>query len=198
MNKVKEELVKYGVKIAQAGLSTVPQARTWLLNLIERSDTHPLPVSKTDTVTQSMLYDAIYNLLIQPRGWPDLDQVLTGLRHGNAQPALETSGEKDTDPPISITNAAPLCLDLPDHRDARQVMTDAQHAEERDPVFAGGYFAGPYTWSQSLATQLSSGRLLTFDGYGHGAVVASTCARSTESSYLVNGDLPAIATDCHS
>jgi hypothetical protein len=183
-----------------------------------------------------MLYDAIYNLLIQPRGWPDLDQVLTALRHGNAQPALEASGEKDTDPPISITNAAPLCLDLPDHRDARQVMTDAQHAEERDPVFARPTIAGvntvcaqwpipasgqphpvsavgapailvvgithdtagPYTWSQSLATQLSSGRLLTFDGYGHGAVVASTCARSTESSYLVSGDLPAIATICHS
>jgi pimeloyl-ACP methyl ester carboxylesterase len=213
---------------------TVAQARAWLLALLKRTDTAPLPVSGGRTVTQSMLYDAVYNQLIQPHSWPDLDEILTALRHGDAEPASEAAGEKNTDPPITIANAAPLCLDLPDHRDARQVMADAEHSERRNPVFARPTVAGtntvcaqwpippvarphpvhapgadpilvvgithdtagPYPWAQSLARQLSSGRLLTYDGYGHGAVIASACARAAEGRYLISGTLPAPGTVC--
>jgi len=213
---------------------TAARARAWLLALLQRTDTEPLPVSAGRTLTQSMLYDAVYNLLIQPKGWPDLDQVLSALRHGDAGPASEAAGEKDTDPPITIPNAAPLCLDLPDHRDARQVMADAEQAERRNPVFARPTVAGtntvcaqwpvppvvrphpvhapgaapilvvginhdtagPYSWARALARQLSSGRLLTYDGYGHGAVVASACARAAEGRYLISGTLTAPGTVC--
>ena len=45
--------------------------------------------------------------------------------------------------------------------------------------------AGPYIWAQALAAQLKSARLLTFDGYGHGAVTVSTCDRAIEGDYLL-------------
>ncbi|GAB2854350.1 alpha/beta hydrolase [Actinoallomurus bryophytorum] len=213
---------------------TAARARDWLLALLKQADTTPLPVTGGGTVTQSMLYDAVYGQLIQPHTWARLDQVLAALRHGDAGPALEASGEKDTDPPITIANAAPLCLDLPDHRDARQVMADARRGERRQPVFSrptiagtntvcarwpvppvvrphpvGAYgaapilvvgithdTAGPYAWARSLSRQLTSGRLLTYDGYGHGAVIASACARTAEGRYLIGGVLPAPGTVC--
>lgn len=213
---------------------TAAQARDWLLALLKRTDTAPLPVAGGRTVTQSMLYDALYNQLIQPHSWARLDQVLAALRHGDAEPALEAAGEKDTDPPITIANAAPLCMDLPDHRDARQVMADARRSERRQPVFARPTIAGtntvcaqwpvppvvrphpigapgaapilvvgithdtagPYAWARSLSRQLTSGRLLTYDGYGRGGVIASACARAAESRYLIGGALPAPGTVC--
>jgi hypothetical protein len=181
-----------------------------------------------------MLYDAVDNLLIQPRSWPQLDEVLNGLRHGDARPALDASGETDTDPPVTIENAAPLCLDLPDHRTAPEVMADAARAERHDPVFARPTIAGlntvcsrwpvpaalhphpvratgtgpilvvgithdtagPYAWGLALAGELPHGRLLTYDGYGHGAVISSACARAAEGRYLVSGTLPAADTVC--
>jgi len=217
---------------------TVAQARDWLLGQIKHLDQAPLQAAdgKGDgaTLTQSMLFDAVYGPLMQPRSWPGLDQVLAALRKGDPQPAIQAAGEKATDPPLSIANAAALCLDLPDHRDARTVMADAQRSERSSPVFArptmaGGNTvcaqwpvaavgrtrppdaasappvlvvgithdtAGPYAWAVALADTWRGARLLTYQGYGHGAIGVSMCVRSIEGTYLSGGTLPAAGTVC--
>ncbi|MGW3248884.1 alpha/beta hydrolase [Streptomyces sp. NPDC001070] len=57
--------------------------------------------------------------------------------------------------------------------------------------------ATPYAWAQALARQLSSGRLLTWDGDGHTAYhQGSTCVESAVDSYLTRGLLPSPGTIC--
>ncbi|MET9875245.1 alpha/beta hydrolase [Actinacidiphila glaucinigra] len=57
--------------------------------------------------------------------------------------------------------------------------------------------ATPYPWAQALAGQLSSGRLLTWDGDGHTAYhQGSTCVESAVDDYLTQGQLPSSGTVC--
>ncbi|MFE4413594.1 alpha/beta hydrolase [Streptomyces sp. NPDC056821] len=57
--------------------------------------------------------------------------------------------------------------------------------------------ATPYAWSQALARQLSSGRLLTRNGDGHTAFLqGSTCVDTAIDRYLLNGQLPPVGTVC--
>ncbi|MGW4649643.1 alpha/beta hydrolase [Kitasatospora sp. NPDC004289] len=57
--------------------------------------------------------------------------------------------------------------------------------------------ATPYAWAQSLADQLDSGRLLTYDGDGHTAYGRrNTCVDGAVNRYLLGGDAPADGTRC--
>lgn len=57
--------------------------------------------------------------------------------------------------------------------------------------------ATPYRWAQALAGQLSSGRLLTYDGDGHTAYGrGSDCIDSTINTYLLRGKAPADGKKC--
>ncbi|MDH6578967.1 alpha/beta hydrolase [Kitasatospora sp. MAP5-34] len=57
--------------------------------------------------------------------------------------------------------------------------------------------ATPYAWAQSLATQLESGRLLTYDGDGHTAYGRhNSCVDDAVNRYLLGGDAPAAGTRC--
>jgi pimeloyl-ACP methyl ester carboxylesterase len=57
--------------------------------------------------------------------------------------------------------------------------------------------ATPYRWAQALADQLSSGRLLTYEGDGHTAYGrGSTCIDSAINTYLLRGTPPADGTRC--
>ena len=57
--------------------------------------------------------------------------------------------------------------------------------------------ATPYEWSQSLAGQLSSGRLLTRTGQGHvGYRQDNPCIDKAVEKYLVQGTVPAEGTVC--
>lgn len=57
--------------------------------------------------------------------------------------------------------------------------------------------ATPYHWARALASQLSSGRLLTYDGDGHTAYRrGSACIDSTINTYLLDGTLPARGKRC--
>ncbi|HET9656917.1 MAG TPA: alpha/beta hydrolase [Kineosporiaceae bacterium] len=59
--------------------------------------------------------------------------------------------------------------------------------------------ATPYAWAKSLAAQLGSGRLLTWEGSGHTAYgQGSTCVVKVVESYLVAGVVPARDTTCTS
>jgi len=55
----------------------------------------------------------------------------------------------------------------------------------------------PYVWARSLAGQLASARLLTYDGEGHTAYgKGHPCVDQVVEDYLVNGTLPATDTQC--
>jgi len=57
--------------------------------------------------------------------------------------------------------------------------------------------ATPYRWSRALSRQLSSARLLTYDGDGHTAYGrGSTCIDRTINAYLVRGKAPAQDKRC--
>jgi pimeloyl-ACP methyl ester carboxylesterase len=57
--------------------------------------------------------------------------------------------------------------------------------------------ATPYPWAVSLARQLSSGRLLTWDGDGHTAYRrGSACVDRAVDDYLIAGRLPASGARC--
>ncbi|MGC5000833.1 alpha/beta hydrolase [Streptomyces sp. DT195] len=57
--------------------------------------------------------------------------------------------------------------------------------------------ATPYRWARSLTRQLSSGRLLTYEGDGHTAYGrGSTCVDSAIDTYLLRGTPPAQGKRC--
>jgi hypothetical protein len=57
--------------------------------------------------------------------------------------------------------------------------------------------ATPYEWAQGLAGQLSSGRLVTWEGDGHTAYGrGSSCVGEAVDNYLVAGTAPDDGTVC--
>ena len=57
--------------------------------------------------------------------------------------------------------------------------------------------ATPYKWAQSLADQLSSGVLLTFNGDGHTAYLqGNACITKATDNYLITTDPPKTGTTC--
>ncbi|HEY0496606.1 MAG TPA: alpha/beta hydrolase [Kutzneria sp.] len=56
--------------------------------------------------------------------------------------------------------------------------------------------ATPYEWALNVATQISTARLLTYDGTGHGDYGNSLCARDAINAYLLDLRLPARGTHC--
>ena len=78
--------------------------------------------------------------------------------------------------------------------------TDAEGAAPILVVGATGDPVTPYAWAKSLAAELKSGRLLTLDGYGHGASLRSpsrsTCIDDAVTSYLIDLVVPPDGTTC--
>ena len=56
--------------------------------------------------------------------------------------------------------------------------------------------ATPYRWAVSLAEQLESGALLTFEGEGHTAYGESACVNAAVDAYLLTGAVPASGARC--
>lgn len=51
--------------------------------------------------------------------------------------------------------------------------------------------ATPYPWAEALTEQLGNARLLTYEGWGHGAYTSgNACVVSAVDAYLVDGELP--------
>jgi pimeloyl-ACP methyl ester carboxylesterase len=74
------------------------------------------------------------------------------------------------------------------------------HAPNAPPIVVIGNVgdpATPYQWAQSLARQLDTGHLLTFDGDGHTAFGrGDPCIDGTVTSYLVQLKVPAAGKHC--
>lgn len=57
--------------------------------------------------------------------------------------------------------------------------------------------ATPYHWSEALAEQLESARLLSYDSYGHTAYASGDeCVQDAVDAYLLEGELPEEGTTC--
>lgn len=56
--------------------------------------------------------------------------------------------------------------------------------------------ATPYRWAESLAEQLDSGVLLTYEGEGHTAYGESNCVDDVINTYLLTGKAPEAAVTC--
>ncbi|MFE3328072.1 alpha/beta hydrolase [Streptomyces sp. NPDC059176] len=73
-------------------------------------------------------------------------------------------------------------------------------AKGADPILVVGTTrdpATPYAWAQSLAGQLSSGTLLTYDGDGHTAYGrGSDCIDTAINTYLLEGTTPPAGKAC--
>jgi len=73
-------------------------------------------------------------------------------------------------------------------------------AQEANPILVVGTVrdpATPYEWAQSLADQLTSGVLLTYDGDGHTAYRrGSGCIDAAVDTFLVEGQPPDDGTTC--
>ena len=64
-------------------------------------------------------------------------------------------------------------------------------------VGSTGDSATPYQQAVSMAKQLESGHLLTYDGPGHGSVIAgNACVDETITAYLEDGTLPEDGKTC--
>ncbi|WP_166980911.1 alpha/beta hydrolase [Paramicrobacterium fandaimingii] len=68
------------------------------------------------------------------------------------------------------------------------------HADGADPILVVGTTgdpATPYKWAESLAEQLASGQLVTYEGEGHTAYnKGSQCVNDVVDDYLINGTVP--------
>ncbi|MHA3723493.1 alpha/beta hydrolase [Leucobacter sp. HY1910] len=68
-----------------------------------------------------------------------------------------------------------------------------------DPILVVGTTgdpATPYRWAESLADQLESGVLLTYEGEGHTAYGESNCVDEVINTYLLTGEAPSAAVTC--
>ena len=74
------------------------------------------------------------------------------------------------------------------------------HAKGAAPILVVGTTgdpATPYAWSQALADQLESGRLLTWEGNGHTAYGRSgPCIHNAVDAYLISGTVPKPGLTC--
>ncbi|MGO4103519.1 alpha/beta hydrolase [Leifsonia sp. YAF41] len=74
------------------------------------------------------------------------------------------------------------------------------HAPGAAPILVVGTTndpATPYSWAVSLAKQLESGHLVTYEGEGHTAYNKSNaCVNDTVDDYLINGTVPAADPKC--
>ncbi len=77
---------------------------------------------------------------------------------------------------------------------------DDYSAEGAAPILVIGTTndpATPYAWAEGLASTLSSGTLLTYEGEGHTAYGRSnSCILDAVDSYLIDGTMPAEGTRC--
>ena len=75
------------------------------------------------------------------------------------------------------------------------------HAHGAAPILVVGTTgdpATPYAWAQSLAEQLDSGQLLTWEGTGHTAYGGDApCINDAVDTYLLTGTMPKKGLTCH-
>ncbi|MFE0422804.1 alpha/beta hydrolase [Streptomyces sp. NPDC058953] len=190
-----ESLATTGVLAAMYDEAAWPQLRTALTDAMDGRGTGLLTLADAyyerepdGTYSNLMFANAAVNCLDSPPAFPreadmhaalpDFERVSPVFGRNFAWAALNCSywPTPATGTPHRITaEGAPPILVV---------------GTTRDP-------ATPYKWSRSLASQLSSGRLLTYDGDGHTAYNrGSDCVDTAINTYLLEGTPPQNAKRC--
>ncbi|MEU6774237.1 alpha/beta hydrolase [Streptomyces sp. NPDC046759] len=194
--KLGEALATTGVIAAMYDQADWEQLREALTSAMKENDGAGL-LALSDTYYERdanghynnlMMANAAVNCLDLPPAFTGPDQVVKAL------PAFEKASPVFGD---GLAWASLNCAYWPvkatgePHRiEARGAAPIVVVGTTRDP-------ATPYRWAQSLARQLSAGRLLTYAGDGHTAYGrGSTCIDTAINTYLLHGTAPAEGKRC--
>ncbi|MFI9629877.1 alpha/beta hydrolase [Streptomyces sp. NPDC052042] len=190
-----ESLATIGVIAAMYDESSWPQLRDALTSAAKGDGSALLALSDryyerepNGVYANLMSANAAVNCLDQPPAFTDAQAVTRAL------PDFEKTSPVFGRPfAWSALNCAhwPVRPTGTPHRiEARGAAPIVVVGTTRDP-------ATPYKWAESLADQLSSGRLLTYQGDGHTAYSrGSDCIDTAINTYLLEGTPPADGTRC--
>ncbi|MGW2209226.1 alpha/beta hydrolase [Streptomyces sp. NPDC001781] len=194
--RLTESLATIGVVAAMYDQSTWEQLREALHSAMEENDGAGL-LALSDSYYERdarghysnlMMANAAVNCLDLPPAFESPEQVERALpQFEKASPVfgpnLAWSSLNCTYWPVRATGE-------PHRIEARGAAPLVVVGTTRDP-------ATPYRWAQSLSRQLSSARLLTYEGDGHTAYGrGSTCVDTAINAYLLHGTAPAPGKRC--
>ncbi|MFD9000932.1 alpha/beta hydrolase [Streptomyces sp. NPDC059582] len=194
--KLGEALGTTGVIAAMYDEGAWPQLREALNSAMKKNDGAGL-LALSDSYyerdadgsyTNLMFANAAVNCLDLPASFSSPDQVKESL------PAFEKAspvfGESFAWSSLNCAYWPVKATGEPHRIQAQGAAPIVVVGTTRDP-------ATPYRWAQSLASQLSSARLLTYEGDGHTAYGrGSTCIDSAINTYLLRGTPPAEGKRC--
>ncbi|MEV0150640.1 MULTISPECIES: alpha/beta hydrolase [unclassified Nonomuraea] len=190
--------------------------------LLARVDRAPLRnVYDGRQVSQAIAVTGVLSALYSESAWPMLRQALADAFQGDGIRLLllaDLYSERRADGTYTNSFAAREAIDCLDHPPTRKATARTGttpcdywpvrrkrsirplRADGAPPILVIGTLrdpATPYKWAQALASQLSSGVLLTFDGDGHTAYrKGSPCVDRLVDRYLTTLAAPANGTNC--
>ncbi|MDO5093874.1 MAG: alpha/beta hydrolase [Propionibacteriaceae bacterium] len=137
--------------------------------------------------TQNMLNGQAIDCLDYPKQG---DQAAWDAEAAKIMEVAPTMGE-------GLAYADAFCKGWGHHTDHQPTEVKASGAAPILVVGITGDPATPYEWSQALASQLDSGRLITVEGNGHGAYMRlGDCVNQKVDAYLLRGEVPAGDLTC--
>ncbi|MGW1025103.1 alpha/beta hydrolase [Streptomyces sp. NPDC002577] len=194
--KLTESLATFGVIAAMYDEGAWPQLRDALTAAMRKKDGAELLAladsyyerGPKGTYTNLMFANAAVNCLDLPAPFTSPEQVEQSL------PAFEKAS------PVfgkALAWSSLSCAYWPVRPTGRAHRIEANGAAPIVVVGTTRDPATPYHWAEALAGQLSSGRLLTYEGDGHTAYGrGSTCIDSAIDRYLLDGVAPVNGKRC--
>ncbi|NUW30047.1 alpha/beta fold hydrolase [Nonomuraea sp. SMC257] len=197
-------------------------ANTKLEALLKRVDKAPLRNEYDGRqASESIAITGIMSALYSESAWPVLRQALADAFQGDGTRLLllaDLYNERRADGTYANSFAAQEAVDCLDHPSThkpdprngtspcdywpvrRKTSVRPLRADGAPTILVIGTLrdpATPYKWAQALASQLSSGVLLTFDGDGHTAYrKGSACVDRYVDRYLLTRTAPANGANC--
>ncbi|OKK02767.1 proteinase [Streptomyces sp. CB03234] len=190
-----EALATTGVIAAMYDESAWPQLREALTRAMGGEGSALLALADSyyereedGTYSNLMYANAAVNCLDQPPAFTGPDQVAAAV------PSFEKAS------PVFGAGLAWASLNCAYWPTKATGTAHRIHADGAPPILVVGTTrdpATPYKWAESLAAQLSSGRLLTYEGDGHTAYGrGSDCIDTAINTFLLDGTVPPSGKRC--
>ncbi|MFH8794276.1 alpha/beta hydrolase [Streptomyces sp. NPDC017941] len=194
--KLGEALATTGVIAAMYDEAAWPELRDALTSAMRTKDGSALLALSDSyyerdgdgTYSNLMFANAAVNCLDLPPSFSSPDEVRKSLP--DFEKASPVFGEGLAWSALNCTYWPTKATGKPERIEAKGAAPIIVTGTTRDP-------ATPYRWAQALASQLSSGRLLTYEGDGHTAYGrGSDCVDATINTYLLEGRAPKTDKRC--
>ncbi|MFI1828412.1 alpha/beta fold hydrolase [Streptomyces sp. NPDC020412] len=190
-----ESLATTGVLTAMYDEAAWPQLRTALTGAMAGDGAALLGLADTyyerdpdGRYANLMFANAAVNCLDAPPAFTDPEQVTAAVP--DFQQASPVFGRNFAWSALNCSYWPSPATGTPHRIEAKGAAPLLVVGTTRDP-------ATPYKWSQSLASQLASGTLLTYDGDGHTAYGrGSDCIDTAINTYLLEGTVPPDGKRC--